>query len=175
MAVDTDAESVSPQSTPPVTGPKKGLTKAQEIGIAGGVLVVILIIGIVVSNSNNPSLTSPTNSPSWHTVSTFSGAGDMNTTTFTLRGNESRLQWSYYTNQPEIALFSVFVYTQSDPYVPVTQAVCRDVNTDLPYSCPAPTSSRESGTQHINYGPNTLYLEMITTVTSWNIVVEDYY
>ncbi len=154
---------------------QRKLTIEQKVGIAGVVFVILVIIGAVASTLPQSSR-SAASVNSWHNVSTFSGgSSNANTTTFYIKGSESRLQWSYTTTRPEIALFSAFLYRDGDPYGPVTQAVCRDVNTDVPYSCPQPNSSGETGTAYINYGPNTFYLQVISTVTSWNLTVQDFY
>ncbi|MBN1763534.1 MAG: hypothetical protein JW878_10775 [Methanomicrobia archaeon] len=108
----------------------------------------------------------PTSTPTpkpkkWHSVTSFSGSGDKTTSSFTIKGDEWRVEYEAKSDKPEYAGFGVHVYRKG-----ATMSVSS-------WDC---FQEECSDTQYIYRGEGDYYFEVIAAnLDSWNLKVEDYY
>jgi len=184
-----EVATTEPQSAPvSEPAPETAISrKAIALWVIGGLAIALLIVAALASQ-NPASTTSPPSQPSWHFVSTYSGNGyDSNgmpvatnnyTTTFNIKGSSFKLDWSYTSYDPYEQTFAVYDYPSLHYYSDGTPlpVICQtsDYTTASP-GCNFTTDSSNSGTENLSQGPGTFYLQVIGTLRSWSITVEDYY
>ncbi|MDE1925077.1 MAG: hypothetical protein KGH79_02770 [Patescibacteria group bacterium] len=122
------------------------------------------------SQSSTPAPVAQTPPPvpaSWHTVATFSGSGNKNTDTFTIKGSQWRIQWSATADSSDSfcsqngCTFSAQIVKPGDNFP-----------TDYVQSSVYTTKSDSSNF----YTTGTFYLKLNTyLINSWTVTVEDYY
>jgi hypothetical protein len=164
---------------------KRGITGTQREAIAVGVvLLIVIIVGVFALMSNTPSRHAPappvSTQQSWHIVATYSGAATIgyNSTAFTIRGSSFRLNWSYTTSYPDLQTFAVYDYPPLSTYPDGTPLpiICQTSDSvTASHGCNYAVDYANSGTSTLNQGPGSFYLQIIGSVDSWSIEVQDYY
>jgi len=114
---------------------------------------------IVVLPTNQQTQTG--SSGSWHYITSFSGQGDKTTDSFKITSSKWRIKWSYTTNYPEYAMFSIFIYPKGETvsYIDFIDA----------------SGASKSDVSYV-YQSGEFYLKIITAnLESWQITIEAYY
>jgi hypothetical protein len=172
----------------PLPAPKKKLTVEKKVGIAALVCLALVISGVVASTLSHPSNPTSSTKPvapskSWHVVADYGGPSgpikDTNTT-FQIRGNQSSLHWSYNTEAPDSAIFTVTIYypTHND-----IEAVCLegtnigipDPNCRISYCYLGDCQTNYSGNLLLNLSSGEYKMQTISDIGSWHVSISDYF
>ena len=95
----------------------------------------------------------------WHSVTSFSGSEDKTTSSFTIKGDEWRVEYTT-SSSSDYSYFSLWVYPRGERSVGF-------------WSC---DKQRCSDTQHIYKGNGDYYLDInAANLDSWKVTVDDYY
>jgi hypothetical protein len=128
------------------------------------VFFLIILIAAIVSyepssdDNGNGNGTNPPTSKSWHTVTTFSGQGDKDTDSFTIKGDKWKITWTTTYDNEEYAGFYGFAYPEGETVMYAT------------------SFDGLSGDTTVHEGNDQYYLKIITAnLDSWSVTIEDYY
>jgi len=139
--------------------PKPSL-KTKVLIIALTFIIVFTAVFLVVKWTS-PGSQQEQETGSWHFITAFSGTGDKTTDTFKISSSKWRIKWSYTTNYPEYAIFSVFIYPKGETvsYIDFIDA----------------SGASKSDISYI-YQSGEFYLKIITAnLENWQITIEAYY
>ena len=122
----------------------------------------------VFQNTTNNTAPTPSPTQAWHTVQTFSGNGDINTSTFTIQGSQWEIKWSATAESNDSYCQQNGCNLLIQPYHPANDLADSNIYAD-------DIKTTESGSGYF-YDSGQFYLKITEgNLTNWTITVLDYY